>query len=65
MEKVLTSFEIVLLLDDTYTVTQDKDNFSRAEIGLFLPLWFTFYDTFPVVSFFLLNVVLIYPKLSL
>ena len=48
-----------------YTVTQDKDNFSRAEIGLFLPLWFTFYDTFPVVSFFLLNVVLIYPKLSL
>ena len=47
------------------TVTQDKDNFSRAEIGLFLPLWFTFYDTFPVVSFFLLNVVLIYPKLSL
>ena len=47
------------------TVTQDKDNFSRAEIGLFLPLWFTFYDTFPVVSFFLLNIVLIYPKLSL
>ena len=39
------------------TVTQDKDNFGRAENGLFLPFWVAFYDTFPVVSFFLLNVV--------
>ena len=45
------------------TVTYDKDNFGRVEIGLFLPFWFAFYDTSPVVSFFLLNVVLIYPKI--
>ena len=61
----VSSSESMQPTDLQYTVTQDKDNFSRAEIGLFLPLWFTFYDTFPVVSFFLLNVVLIYPKLSL
>ena len=51
------------LLWQHLTVPQDKDNFGRAEIRLFSPLWLAFYDTFPVVSFFLLNVVLIYPKI--